>query len=110
MGIETKSAANDSGYRTDAQRASDRASLSEHGSAASGMKRDFGEKATDVADNLAHHAHDAGHAIQDAGQSIAKKSKHAHGAVCSFTKENPTTAVLIAFGIGAILARILPGR
>lgn len=121
MATDYKSAASDSGYRTEAQRTNDRTGMSGQSGDTSVMKRDIGDKATDLAndilhkakdvgDDIAHKANDAGHAIHDAGQNIARKTKHAHEVVCDFTKENPTAAVLIAFGIGAIIARILPGR
>ena len=67
-------------------------------------------KAKEAGDTLMDNASDDGHSMQETGHNIAEKSKHAHKAICDFTKENPSAAILLAFGLGAILARVLPGR
>ena len=68
------------------------------------------DKAKDAGDAIMHKASDVGYSMKEAGHDIAVKSRHSHQAVCSFARKNPTTAVLLAFGVGAIVARILPRR
>ena len=107
----------DSASRQDQQRSGDRTGTT-YGALA---RRDLGDKPSDMADDVSNKAREAGytlmdrasdvgHSVQEAGHNIAEKSKHTHQAICGFTKENPTAAVLMAFGLGALLARILPGR
>lgn len=113
MATEVKTAGIDNTYRSD-QKTSDRTS----GPIA---RRDLADKASDMADDVAHKAKEAGeklidkasdvgHSMQETGHNIAEKTRHTHQVICDFTRENPTAAVLMAFGLGAILARILPGR
>ncbi len=117
MATEFKTAGIENNYRTDHQKSSDRGGMSDGANA----RRDLADKASDMADGVANKAKEAGdkfmskasdvgHSMQETGHNIAEKSKSGHRAICAFTKENPTAAVLMAFGLGAILARILPGR
>ncbi len=117
MATEDKAAGIDSAFRTEHQKANDNTGMS----GGAGARRDFGDKASDLASEVAHKAREAGdslmdkasdlgHSVQETGHNIAEKSKHTHQAVCDFTKANPTAAVLMAFGLGAILARLLPRR
>ena len=117
MATEVKSTGIDSAYRAEHQKTSDQSGMSGGASA----RRDFEDKASEMADSAAHKAKevgnsfmdkasDVGHSMQETGHNIAEKTKHTHRAVCDFTKENPTAAILMAFGLGAILARVLPGR
>ncbi len=116
MTTEIKPAGIDSIYRSDQHKSGDRGLTD-----GSGGRRDIADKASDLAGGVAHKAREAGdtfmdkasdvgHSIQETGHNIAEKGKTSYHAVCDFTKANPTAAVLMAFGIGAILARILPGR
>ena len=106
MASEVKSTGIDSAFRSDHQRIGE---------------RDLADRASDKADRMADKAKEAGdtfmdkagdvkHSVQATGHNIAERTKHTHQAICDFTKENPTSAVLLAFGLGAILARVLPGR
>lgn len=110
MALDTKPSALDNPYRTDAQKAGDRSSYAEHKSDASGAMKEVGDKASNAMDYAADKAHTIGESIADGGKHIAERAESAHSAICAYTKSNPTTAVLLAFGLGAILARLLPGR
>lgn len=121
MANEVKAPKIDSSYKSDSQRASDLTGLKDDSGYNPSGDRDLTDRAADKADSFADKAKDAGdsfmdkasdigHSMQDQGHNIAEKSKKSHQAICKFTKENPTTAVLMAFGLGAILARVLPGR
>ena len=119
MATEVKTAGIGNTSHADYQKSSDRTGVSGVADSGHQDRRDLGDKVSDKADDFAHKAKEAGetmkekashvgHSMQEAGHNIAEKSKHGHQAICSFTRENPTAAVLMAFGIGAILARILP--
>lgn len=121
MAGDTMTSGIDSPFRSEHQKTTDRARLSGDSMTNPGVKRDLGEKASDAADDVASKAKDAGdafidkagevgHSMQETGHDIAEKTKHTHQAIRRFTKENPTAAVLMALGVGAILARMLPGR
>jgi ElaB/YqjD/DUF883 family membrane-anchored ribosome-binding protein len=103
MALDTKPSALDNPYRTDAQKAGERSSYAEHKSDVSGAMKEVGDKASNAMDYAADKAHTI-------GETIADRAEHTHSAICAYTKSNPTTAVLLAFGLGAILARLLPGR
>ncbi len=72
---------------------------------------------TDVADTVTHAAekgieavkHGADTAI-NASKRVAEKAGEAHESMCEYVKKNPTTSILIALGVGAVLSRILPRR
>lgn len=121
MATEVRTSGIDGGYRSEPQKAGDRTGMTDSANSGSSTRRDFADKASDVGDDIAHKAKqagdtlrdkasDVGHSMQEAGHNIAGRAKHTHQAICSFAKENPTAAVLMAFGLGAMLARILPGR
>lgn len=117
MATEVKAAGIDNAFRTEHQKANDNTGMSggagarrDFGDKASGLASDVAHKAKDLGDTLMDKASDVGHSMQETGHNIAEKSKHTHQAVCDFTRENPTAAVLMAFGLGAILARLLPRR
>lgn len=121
MATEVKAAGTDNTYRSDHLKTNDRTGMADGGAGGSIAKRDIADKASDMADGVAHKAKqagdtfmdkasDVGHSMQETGHNIVEKTKHTHQVICNFTKDNPTAAVLMAFGLGAILARILPGR
>jgi len=105
MANEIKDAPRESTFRTEQQKLQDRSPFGE-------PKKDGGHEYVDKASSVAHDmvdkAHDAGHAVAETGENIAHKFEDAHSQVCGFTKKNPTAALLIAVGVGAILARLLP--
>jgi len=72
--------------------------------------KDLGEKAEDAAETLGERAHNAGEVMKAKGQEVMNQSRVAHTAICDFTERNPTAALLIAIGIGAFVARLLPRR
>ncbi|TVQ74987.1 MAG: hypothetical protein EA380_11750 [Phycisphaeraceae bacterium] len=72
--------------------------------------KDLGDKASGMIDKVSEKAHSAGDAMMDVGKDVVDHTRDGYTAVCKFTKQNPTAAVLIAFGAGAILARLLPHR
>jgi ElaB/YqjD/DUF883 family membrane-anchored ribosome-binding protein len=117
MATEVKAAGIDNAFRADRQKTSDYTGMTDAATA----RRDLGDKASDMASDVAHKAKEAGdtlmdkasdfgHSMQETGHSLAEKAKHTQNAICDFTRENPTAAVLMAFGVGAVLARILPRR
>lgn len=110
MATEVKPTTNDSTFRPDHQKTGGRISTMSDANSGSDMASDITHKAKEAGDTIKDKTHDVGHSMQDAGHTISEKYKDTHKAICDFTKENPTSAVLIAFGLGAILARILPGR
>ena len=121
MTTEVKAAGMGNTYRSDQQKKNDRVGMDDHASGGSIARRDGSDKATDIAEDVSHKAKEAGetikdkvsdigHSLQETGHNLSEKSKHSHKAMCDFTKENPTVAVLIAFGLGTLVSRILPGR
>lgn len=117
MATEVKTSGIDNAIRAEHQRINDRAGMAggattvrELGDKASDLANEVAHKARELGDTLIDKASDVGHSMQETGHNIAEKSKHTHQAVCDFTKANPTAAVLMAFGLGAILARLLPRR
>lgn len=112
MTTEVKTARIGSSYHSEYQKASDRAGVT--GDAGSGQNTDRGlaDNASGMADDVAYKAKKAGDTVKDkageVGHDIAEKSRHAHHAICDFTKENPSVAVAMAFGLGAVIARVLP--
>lgn len=121
MATEARTSGIDRHSSSENQKPSDRIGMNDGLASNSAVNRDFIDKASGTADEIKHKASDVGqtimdkasdigHSIQDTGHNIAEKSKKSHDAICSFTKSNPTAAVLISFGLGALIARILPGR
>ncbi len=87
----------------------DASSESKYGKA-SGDLGDCGSKVEDAAESLGERAHAAGARISEGGHQLMERSRSAHQAVCEFTTANPTAALLIAIGFGAIFTRFLPRR
>jgi len=76
---------------------------SSQSSAIADIKKDF----ADVKSDVSHLSHDVGEAAMDAGRRVADTVKSGHERVREYVTEHPTTSVLIAAGVGAILARLL---
>lgn len=93
----------DNTYRSDDLKSNDRTGMMDAAANGPCANRDFPDKAFDMAGAV-------GHSMQETGKYFEEKTKNTYQAICDFTKENPTAAVLVAFGLGTILARILPGR
>lgn len=121
MATEVKTSGIDGTYGSDQQKKNDRLGITDSSNAHSNTNRDLSDRASDMADDVSHKAKqtgdtlkekasDIGHSMQESGHHLAEKTKTSHKAICDFTKENPTVAVLMAFGLGAIISRILPGR
>jgi ElaB/YqjD/DUF883 family membrane-anchored ribosome-binding protein len=98
----------DSASRTEQQRTRDGSPYIGDREAAQAGGRDLADKAADVGDRMAESARSAGQCVMDAGGGIAERAKGVHSTVCKFTKDNPMSSILIAFGVGAVLARVLP--
>jgi ElaB/YqjD/DUF883 family membrane-anchored ribosome-binding protein len=64
-------------------------------------------RAAEVAKDTARQGTDA---VLDTAKRATDYSKHAHEQMCDFVRERPTTSVLLAIGVGALLARILLPR
>ncbi|MCC5822624.1 MAG: hypothetical protein LAT64_03520 [Phycisphaerales bacterium] len=114
MANDVKAGGIDTTYRSDYQKRSDRANIAgETGSGRIDIRDDV-NKASEMADEIAHKPREACGTFKDkatdVGHAVEGKTKRSHRAICDFTKKNPTAAVLTAFGLGAILARVLPGR
>lgn len=107
MSVETKGKPVDHSYRSETNKGVERPA---YGSAGDGesFTGDIGTKIGDLADRTVQKVHHAADAANDVGHTAMKKAQNGHAAVCDFTKQNPTAALLMAFGVGAILARLLP--
>lgn len=72
------------------------------------------DDAVGVASVAAHTAADHARQGLEVAEEYAKKAgdhvKDGYTAVCGFVKERPTTAILIAVGVGALVARLLSAR
>jgi ElaB/YqjD/DUF883 family membrane-anchored ribosome-binding protein len=69
---------------------------------------------TDYASSAAHTGVEAVMAgaerVAETGRKAADIARESHGKMCEYVTAHPTTSVLIAVGIGAVLARLLPRR
>jgi len=119
MANDMKTSGIDSSSRTEHQRTMERGSLTDEKGYGQRGSKDLAEKASDAGDKIAEKASDAGetlaekaksagHAVMESGEDFADRAKGVHSTICKFTKDNPTASVLIAFGAGAVLARLLP--
>ncbi len=78
------------------------------------LKYDVADYATTAAQVAAHTGVDAvktGAAqVAETGKKAADLARGSHHKVCEYISAHPTTSVLVAVGIGAIMARFLPRR
>lgn len=121
MATEVKSPGIDTSSRSGQQKAGDHTGKTDGADSGPNAWRDLTDKGSDVADDVAHMARqsgdtlkdkadDFGRSLQETGHTIAEQTRDGHEAVCDFTREYPTAAVLMAFGLGVIVAHFLPGR
>lgn len=126
MATEVKTTGMETATGSNYPRTGERAGMSDVSNTGTSTRRDLGDKADEAAhkareagetlkdkakdagETIKDKASEVGHSMQETGHNIAEKSKTSHQAICKFTRENPTAAVLLAFGVGAILARVLP--
>ncbi len=106
MAMENKTSMTDTAFRSE-QKPGDRHAFTEPRPSDARIHE---HKTSDVIDKVSEKAHSAGETIVDAGKDVVDHTRDGYNAVCKFTKQNPTAAVLLAFGAGAILTRLLPGR
>lgn len=71
------------------------------------LKDDTKSYVTDLAEDGAEKLKHGKEAIVEGGKTVIHKGEEAHKAMCDFVTSRPTTAVLMAIGVGAILGRIL---
>lgn len=71
------------------------------------LKDDASKCATDVAEVGRDMAKNGVAHAAETGQKLAQSAQESHEKVCAYITANPTTSVLIAAGVGALLARVL---
>jgi ElaB/YqjD/DUF883 family membrane-anchored ribosome-binding protein len=81
------------------------------------VKDDVSQLTQDVAECASSVAHTSAEAVKSSavhvaefGKKAAGAAKDSHGRLCEYVSAHPTTAILIAAGVGALVARILPRR
>ncbi|MCA9295724.1 MAG: hypothetical protein KC983_04390 [Phycisphaerales bacterium] len=81
------------------------------------VKDDVSQLKNDVTDYASSAAHTGVEAVKAGAERVAETGRRAadvaresHGKMCEYVTANPTTSVLIAAGVGALLARFLPRR
>lgn len=87
-----------------AQKNTERASISD-------VKRDVATLKEDVKDVAATQTEVVADAVGttiDATKQAAATAGDAHKAMCRYISDHPTSSVLIALGVGAVLSRLIP--
>ncbi len=81
------------------------------------ISEDIKQLKTDVADGVAHAAEKGVESVRQgadaavaATKRVTEKASEAHESMCKYVKQNPTTSVLIALGVGALASRLLARR
>lgn len=72
------------------------------------LKRDVSEYASGAANSGMEAAREGAAHLMEQGKHVADTAKDTHTKMCEYVRANPTTSVLLAVGVGAILARFLP--
>ena len=72
------------------------------------VKDDVGQCATDIAHAGAEAVQHGADATLEAGRKAAENAGEVHKALCRHVAEHPTSSILIAMGVGALLARVVP--
>ena len=99
------------------ERDADHATLRDLKNDAAAVKQDLTTLASDAGDCAAGLAASGAQAAKHGAESvmstasdIAERTKGAHSQACDYVRRNPTTAVLLAVGVGAVLGRVLARR
>ncbi len=66
--------------------------------------------AVGVASAGADTARKGAESMMNTASDIAERTRSAHDQACGYVRRNPTTAVLLAVGVGAVLGRVLARR
>lgn len=81
------------------------------------VKEDVAQLRQDVTEYAAHTAETGIEAVTntatrvaETGKKAADVAKETHGKMCEYVSAHPTMSVLIAAGVGALLARVMPRR
>jgi len=74
------------------------------------LKHDAADIAADAVASGKQALQDGADATVDAGKKVAETMGDTHKAFCRHVAEHPTSSVLIAMGVGAMLSRLLPRR
>lgn len=84
---------------------------SNQGSGSRASVADLRSDAAVLSADVKHMARDAAAVVKDGATSTAhdlkERAEGAHEQMCGYVKANPTAAILIALGAGAILGRLL---
>jgi ElaB/YqjD/DUF883 family membrane-anchored ribosome-binding protein len=102
------SAATTSGTQMDRSGSTRHPSLTDVKEDVTKLKDDVTKCAVDVAEVGRDMAKNGVAHTVETGKKLAKSAQESHEKVCTYISANPTTSVLIAAGVGALLARILP--
>lgn len=89
-------------------RESNRANLQEVRRDLSKLKADASTCAAEAAENGMEAIKSGAAQAVEAGQRVSDLARDSHERMRTYVSANPTTSVLIAVGVGALLARILP--
>lgn len=71
------------------------------------LKNDVTSMASDAAHKGIDTVSAGAERAMDVGRQAAHSVKSGHSRMCEYVSEHPTTSVLLAAGIGALLARVL---
>lgn len=72
------------------------------------VKDDVGAVASDVANTGIEAIHRGAEATRNAGKRVGESAAEAHDALRRHVAEHPTSSILIAVGVGALLSRLIP--
>ncbi len=74
------------------------------------LKEDASRAASGVAETGREYIRAGRERAMEAGHRISETGRDSYERFCDYVSENPTTSILIALGVGAVISRLLPHR
>ncbi|MCC6907541.1 MAG: hypothetical protein IT430_06355 [Phycisphaerales bacterium] len=74
------------------------------------LKDDASRTVSDVAEAGREYARAGRDRAIEAGHKVSETGRDSYERFCEYVSENPTTSILIALGVGAVISRLLPHR
>lgn len=74
------------------------------------LKNDAVSYASTAASSVTEQMKHGSETAMDAAKKFSGQARNYHGEMCNFVKARPTASVLIALGVGAVVARLLARR
>lgn len=71
------------------------------------LKQDVSQAASAAAHSGMEAIRSGASQVSDRGRRVAEAAKDTHERMCSYVSEHPTTSLLIAVGVGAVLGQLI---